>query len=48
MLVHGLIVSCQALPNKFLHSSFTLVRLALTAEQADAVGVRTNTKEDII
>ncbi|MCG1418056.1 N-acetylmannosamine-6-phosphate 2-epimerase [Staphylococcus cohnii] len=48
MLPHGLIVSCQALPDEPLHSSFIMSKMALAAYQGGAVGIRANTKEDII
>ena len=42
-----LIVSCQALPHKPLHSSFIMGRMALAAKEGGAAGIRANTKEDI-
>ena len=43
----NLIVSCQALPDEPLHSSFIMGRMALAAEQGGARGIRANTAEDI-
>ena len=48
MLPQGLIVSCQALPEEPLHSSFIMSKMALAAYQGGAKGIRANTKEDII
>ena len=42
-----LIVSCQALSNEPLHSSFIMGRMALAAKQGGASGIRANTKEDM-
>lgn len=42
-----LVVSCQALPDEPLHSSFIMGRMALAASQGGAAGIRANTKEDI-
>ncbi|MDE7312328.1 MAG: N-acetylmannosamine-6-phosphate 2-epimerase [Eubacterium sp.] len=43
-----LIVSCQALPDEPLHSSFIMGRMALAAKTGGACGIRANTKEDIL
>lgn len=43
-----LVVSCQALPDEPLHSSFIMGRMALAAKQGGAAGIRANTKEDIL
>lgn len=42
-----LIVSCQALPDEPLHSSFIMGRMAIAAKQAGASGIRANGIEDI-
>ena len=42
-----LIVSCQALENEPLHSSFIMGRMARAAKEGGAVGIRANTREDI-
>ena len=42
-----LIVSCQALPDEPLHSSFIMGRMAVAAKMGGACGIRANTKEDI-
>ncbi|QIC05122.1 N-acetylmannosamine-6-phosphate 2-epimerase [Brevibacillus sp. 7WMA2] len=44
---HGLVVSCQALPDEPLHSAFIMGRMARAAEEGGAVGIRANTREDI-
>ncbi|EFU73781.1 N-acetylmannosamine-6-phosphate 2-epimerase [Enterococcus italicus] len=42
-----LVVSCQALPDEPLHSSFIMGRMAKAAKMGGAAGIRANTKEDI-
>lgn len=42
-----LIVSCQALPEEPLHSSFIMGRMAFAAYQGGSKGIRANTVEDI-
>ena len=43
----GLIVSCQALEDEPLHSSYIMSRMAFAAYEGGAVGLRANTAEDI-
>ncbi|MCA9764852.1 MAG: N-acetylmannosamine-6-phosphate 2-epimerase [Carnobacterium sp.] len=43
-----LIVSCQALEDEPLHSSYIMGRMAVAVEQGGASGIRANSKEDII
>lgn len=43
-----LIVSCQALPDEPLHSSFIMGRMAKAAKWGGAKGIRANTVEDIV
>lgn len=47
-LTRGLIVSCQALENEPLHSSYIMSKMALAAKEGGAIGLRANSVEDII
>ena len=42
-----LIVSCQALPNEPLHSSFIMGRMAMAAKMGGAAAIRAQGVEDI-
>lgn len=42
-----LIVSCQALPDEPLHSSFIMGRMAKAVKEGGACGIRANSREDI-
>lgn len=46
-LQHHLIVSCQALADEPLHSSYIMGRMAVAAFEGGAAGIRANTPEDI-
>lgn len=45
---NNLIVSCQALEDEPLHSSFIMGRMAIAAKQGGAKGIRANSVEDIL
>ncbi len=47
-LKNKLVVSCQALKEEPLHSSFIMGRMALAAKEGGAGGIRANTKDDIL
>lgn len=46
-LEKGLIVSCQALEDEPLHSSFIMGRMAVAAVEGGALGIRANSLDDI-
>ena len=43
-----LVVSCHALPDEPLHSSFIMGRMAVAAKEGGASGIRAQSKEDIL
>jgi len=48
LIKNGLVVSCQAQESEPLHSSFIMSKLALAAKQGGALGIRAESKPDII
>lgn len=44
---HGVIVSCQALPDEPLHGSHIMARMAVAAAAGGAVAIRANTGADV-
>lgn len=48
LIEKGLIVSCQALEDEPLHSSFIMSKMAFAAKQGGATGIRANSYEDIV
>lgn len=47
-LKNNLVVSCQALEDEPLHSSYIMGKMALAAKQGGASGIRANSPEDIL